>query len=93
MSIVGFLAKQTTTFVKHSISSKTVLTMVCISLSIQDVGTPAADFEDTVSESEKTARFLELENVHRRCQEKVYSSYVGQTISVLSRAAEFAVGI
>jgi len=47
-------------------------------------GTPANDFEDTVSESEKTARFLELENVHRRCQKKVYSSYVGQTISVLA---------
>jgi tRNA-2-methylthio-N6-dimethylallyladenosine synthase len=47
-------------------------------------GTPAADFEDSASESEKSVRFLELENVQRRCQEKVYSSYVGQTLSVLA---------
>ena len=47
-------------------------------------GTPAADFADTVSESEKTERFLELENVQRTRQEKVYSSYIGRTLSVLA---------
>jgi len=47
-------------------------------------GTPAANFEETVSEKEKTARFLELEKVHRQAQEKVYKSYIGQTLSVLA---------
>ena len=46
-------------------------------------GTPAANFEDTISEAEKTERFLELEKVHRRAQERVYRSYVGRTLSVL----------
>jgi len=46
-------------------------------------GTPAASFEDTISEAEKTERFLELEKVHRRAQERVYRSYVGRTLSVL----------
>jgi tRNA-2-methylthio-N6-dimethylallyladenosine synthase len=47
-------------------------------------GTPAANFEDTVSEKEKTARFLELEKVHRHAQKKVYKSYIGRTLSVLA---------
>lgn len=47
-------------------------------------GTPAAEFHDNVPESEKTARFLELEKVHRAAQEKVYKSYVGRTLSVLA---------
>jgi tRNA-2-methylthio-N6-dimethylallyladenosine synthase len=47
-------------------------------------GTPAASFEDTVSEAEKTERFLELEQVHRKAQDKVYRAYVGRTISVLA---------
>ncbi len=47
-------------------------------------GTPAAEFEDTVSEAEKTARFLELERVHRKAQKRVYRSYLGQTLSVLA---------
>jgi tRNA-2-methylthio-N6-dimethylallyladenosine synthase len=46
-------------------------------------GTPAAEFHDNVSEGEKTARFLELEKVHRAAQEKVYQSYVGRKLSVL----------
>ena len=46
-------------------------------------GTPAASFHDTVPESEKTARFLELEKVHRAAQTKVYQSYIGRTLSVL----------
>jgi tRNA-2-methylthio-N6-dimethylallyladenosine synthase len=46
-------------------------------------GTPAADFADTVPESEKTARFLELEKVHRQAQAEVYRAYIGRTLSVL----------
>jgi len=47
-------------------------------------GTPAAEFHDNVPETEKTARFLELEKVHRTVQEKIYQSYVGRTLSVLA---------
>src|SRR5215213_6611891 len=47
-------------------------------------GTPAAEFEDNVPETEKTARFLELEKVHRAAQEKIYQSYVGRKLSVLA---------
>ena len=47
-------------------------------------GTPAAEFHDNVPETVKTARFLELEKVHRAAQEKIYRSYVGRTLSVLA---------
>jgi tRNA-2-methylthio-N6-dimethylallyladenosine synthase len=47
-------------------------------------GTPAANFTDTVSETEKTARFLELEKVQRKAQDVVYRSYVGRRLSVLA---------
>ena len=47
-------------------------------------GTPAAEFHDNVPETEKTARFLELEKVHRTAQEKIYRSYVGRKLSVLA---------
>lgn len=47
-------------------------------------GTPAAEFHDNVPETEKTARFLELERVHRAAQEKIYKSYIGRTLSVLA---------
>jgi tRNA-2-methylthio-N6-dimethylallyladenosine synthase len=47
-------------------------------------GTPAANFDDTVSEKEKTNRFLELEKVQRQTQEKIFGSYVGRTLSVLA---------
>jgi tRNA-2-methylthio-N6-dimethylallyladenosine synthase len=47
-------------------------------------GTPAAEFHDNVPEKEKTARFLELEKVHKSTQEKIYDSYVGRTLSVLA---------
>jgi len=47
-------------------------------------GTPAAEFRETVPEKEKTARFLELEKVQRAAQEKIYTSYVGRTLSVLA---------
>jgi tRNA-2-methylthio-N6-dimethylallyladenosine synthase len=47
-------------------------------------GTPAANFDDNISEKEKTDRFLELEKVQRRVQEKIYAAYVGRTLSVLA---------
>jgi tRNA-2-methylthio-N6-dimethylallyladenosine synthase len=47
-------------------------------------GTPAAEFHDNVPETEKKARFLELEKVQRTAQEKIYSSYVGRKLSVLA---------
>jgi len=47
-------------------------------------GTPAAEFHDNVPETEKTARFIELDKVHRAAQEKIYRSYVGRTLSVLA---------
>ena len=46
--------------------------------------TPAAEFEDTVPEAEKTARFLELETVQRKQQNQVYRDYIGRTLSVLA---------
>jgi tRNA-2-methylthio-N6-dimethylallyladenosine synthase len=47
-------------------------------------GTPAAEFHDNVPETEKTARFLEVEKVHRAAQEKIYRSHVGRKLSVLA---------
>ncbi|HSL54371.1 MAG TPA: tRNA (N6-isopentenyl adenosine(37)-C2)-methylthiotransferase MiaB [Pyrinomonadaceae bacterium] len=47
-------------------------------------GTPAAEFHDNVPETEKKARFLELEKVQRAAQEKIYRSYIGRTLSVLA---------
>src|SRR5215218_5271871 len=47
-------------------------------------GTPAAEFHDNVPETVKTARFLELEKVHRVAQEKIFQSYVGRKLSVLA---------
>jgi len=47
-------------------------------------GTPAAAFHDNVPETEKKARFLELEKVQRAAQDKIYASYVGRTLSVLA---------
>ena len=47
-------------------------------------GTPAAEFQDNVPEAEKTARFLELEKVHRGAQEKIFQSYVGRKLNVLA---------
>ena len=46
-------------------------------------GTPAAKLEDDVSLAEKTARFLELETIHRLRQNKIYDSYVGRELKVL----------
>ena len=46
-------------------------------------GTPAAQLEDDVSKSEKSARFLELERVQRRLQQGIYHGYLGQEKKVL----------
>ena len=46
-------------------------------------GTPAGKLDDDVSMAEKTARFLELETIHRRRQNKIYDSYVGRELKVL----------
>jgi len=45
--------------------------------------TPAAKLVDDVSQSEKTARFLELDAVHRRLQRKIHSGCVGREMKVL----------
>jgi tRNA-2-methylthio-N6-dimethylallyladenosine synthase len=47
-------------------------------------GTPAASLEDAVPETEKTARFIALEELQESIQEKVYGGYVGRTVSVLA---------
>ncbi len=47
-------------------------------------GTPAANLADDVPEGEKKTRFLELEKVQRRAQEKLYRGYLGRTLSVLA---------
>ncbi len=46
-------------------------------------GTPAANLDDDVSMSEKTARFLELEETQHRLQQKIYESYIGREMNVL----------
>jgi len=46
-------------------------------------GTPAAKLDDDVTQSEKTARFLELERLQRRIQQKIYEGYLGREIRVL----------
>jgi tRNA-2-methylthio-N6-dimethylallyladenosine synthase len=47
-------------------------------------GTPAADMVDGLPETEKKARFLELERVQREVQRKLYGAYVGRVLSVLA---------
>jgi tRNA-2-methylthio-N6-dimethylallyladenosine synthase len=46
-------------------------------------GTPAAALPDVVPETEKTARFLALEELQSSLQSEVYNEYVGKTVSVL----------
>jgi len=46
-------------------------------------GTPAAKLNTAVSESEKTARFLALEELQESIQKRVYDNYVGRKVSVL----------
>jgi tRNA-2-methylthio-N6-dimethylallyladenosine synthase len=50
-------------------------------------GTPAAALEDNVSPAEKTARFLELEKMHREIQQKVWADCIGRTFKVLVERA------
>lgn len=49
-------------------------------------GTPAARLADDVTRSEKTARFLALEDLQKRRQRKIYQSYVGSEVRVLAEA-------
>ena len=46
-------------------------------------GTPAARLADDVSRSEKTARFLELEETQQRLQQRIYETYLGRELKVL----------
>ncbi len=46
-------------------------------------GTPAANFSQPVSEADKTARFLALEELQISLQDKLYNKQVGRTLSVL----------
>lgn len=46
-------------------------------------GTPAAQLDDDVSKSEKSSRFLELEEMQQRIQRKIYRDYVGRKAKVL----------
>ena len=47
-------------------------------------GTPAFEMGDTVSEEEKTARFIELEKIQRDVQRRRLQRYLGCTVSVLA---------
>ena len=47
-------------------------------------GTPAASLDDAVAESDKTARFIALEELQESIQQKLYGDYVGRTVSVLA---------
>ncbi len=46
-------------------------------------GTPAARLEETVTEAEKTRRFLSLEKLQKGIQKEIFESYVGREVSVL----------
>lgn len=46
-------------------------------------GTPAAKLPDTVSEEEKTRRFLALEKLQMSVQREIFQSYVGEEVDVL----------
>ncbi|MDQ2920890.1 MAG: tRNA (N6-isopentenyl adenosine(37)-C2)-methylthiotransferase MiaB [Acidobacteriota bacterium] len=46
-------------------------------------GTPAAKLDDAVSETEKSARFMALEELQTSIQKKIYNAYVGRKVSVL----------
>ncbi|PYS79516.1 MAG: tRNA (N6-isopentenyl adenosine(37)-C2)-methylthiotransferase MiaB, partial [Acidobacteria bacterium] len=47
-------------------------------------GTPAAKLDDDVTQGEKKARFLELESLQQRLQQKIYESYLGKQVQVLA---------
>jgi tRNA-2-methylthio-N6-dimethylallyladenosine synthase len=46
-------------------------------------GTPAAKLADDVSDAQKTARFLALEEIQNEIQGRIFAEYVGKTLSVL----------
>jgi tRNA-2-methylthio-N6-dimethylallyladenosine synthase len=46
-------------------------------------GTPAAKLDEEVSETEKTERFLALEELQISIQDRIYNNQVGRTLSVL----------
>lgn len=46
-------------------------------------GTPAAKLADDVSKEEKSDRFLELEQIQRTIQQKIYDGYLGDEVNVL----------
>jgi tRNA-2-methylthio-N6-dimethylallyladenosine synthase len=46
-------------------------------------GTPAAKLEDNLPETEKTARFMALEDLQSSIQLRIYNDYVGRAVSVL----------
>ena len=45
--------------------------------------TPAAKLADNVTGKEKTARFMALERLQRKIQQRIYQGYVGQELEVL----------
>lgn len=47
-------------------------------------GTPAFDMTDDVSLKIKTERFIELEKLQKFHQQKIYKSYIGKTVEVLT---------
>ena len=47
-------------------------------------GTPAAKLDDDVTLGEKKARFLELEILQQRLQQKIYEGYLGRQVQVLA---------
>ena len=49
----------------------------------QRKGTPAAKLTDNVSEAQKKERFLVLETLQRKVQNRIYADYVGRRLSVL----------
>jgi tRNA-2-methylthio-N6-dimethylallyladenosine synthase len=46
--------------------------------------TPAASLDDAIPESEKTARFIALEELQESIQRKLYGNYIGRQVSVLA---------
>src|SRR5256885_2044830 len=50
-------------------------------------GTPAAKLADDVTREEKSARFFELEQTHRKLQQKIFDGYMGRVLDVLVERA------
>jgi tRNA-2-methylthio-N6-dimethylallyladenosine synthase len=49
----------------------------------QRSGTPAAKLPNDVSDPDKKRRFLELESLQRKIQNRIYQSYIGKSVRVL----------